>query len=216
MDDSIEIVPFPLYHGTSGHYLLNFQVGCTPTPWPHRDAALGLLQDTWDALRAHGCEPTFDVEDVLAQRNEASHWQHGELIVTASRFTAAMYAQSGAHYGGELLTYCREALNKLAEIDPAGYQRLWSGTRSLACYLKGSDLLPVVVQFDGVRLSDLSPLGPSDDVLGLVSLVVETGLDQQINFRLSQGVGTVSALFSVETQDTTSGAPAFRLAPYER
>ena len=214
MDNSTEVVPFPLYHGTSGHYLRNFQVGCTPAPWPHKEAALRLLQETWDTLRTHECDSTFDVENVLAQRNEASHWQHGELIVTASKFTAAMYAHGGACYGGELLTYCRAGLDKLSKIDTAGFQRLWSSIGSLSDYLSGTALPPLVVQFVGVRLSALSPLQSSHDVLKLVSSVVETGLSQQINFRLSGGSGTVSALFTVEPQETTSGAPAFELTPY--
>ena len=99
-------VPFPLFHGTSSHYLELFRPGTVPGDWPYGDAAISLLGETWAALREFGREPDWWVERTLNQVSGPANWQHGELYLTPSRLSAARYAVGRAIDGGELLTMC--------------------------------------------------------------------------------------------------------------
>ena len=134
MNASQNLLPFPLFHGTSSHYLSAFQPGYTPTLWPHKDVALRLLTDAWDELSLIRHEIPADVgkdlfgdvtheeipwmvKNVIEQAGGYSNWQHGELYLTPSKRSAVRYAFRGARYGGELLTFCKTTIDALARID---------------------------------------------------------------------------------------------------
>lgn len=216
MDSNSQIISFPLYHGTSSHYLAGFKLGATPTVWPHKGVVLGLLRDAWAALREFGREPEWYVEHILDQGSGYSNWQHGELYVTPSKLSAVRYAGGGAAYGGELLTLCRRTIDELVELDREKADRLMRNAEGVARFLKGSGF-PILVEFIDVRVCDLMTERESDDVLTALShldseLMLET-LGQQTNFRLISGNGTVSRVFELEISDVNDPLTSFGLIP---
>ena len=207
-------VPFPLFHGTSSHYLELFRPGTVPGDWPYGDAAISLLGETWAALREFGREPDWWVERTLNQVSGPANWQHGELYLTPSRLSAARYAVGGAIYGGEFLTMCRNAVDMLFESDGAKAERLLRSAGSLAGFLEG-DGSPMLVEFANVRTCDLLPERKSDDVpTALFRLDDESMrelLGQQTNFRLVPGCGTVVRMFHLETTEPGNPLMSFDL-----
>ena len=111
------IFPFPLYHGTSSHYLGSLIAGQTMPEWDLHDVALGLLRDTWAALEERGVPPDWAYRAVLNQESHGANWQHGCLYVSPGKFTAVRYAVSNVAHGGELLTLCRYSMDQLIELD---------------------------------------------------------------------------------------------------
>ena len=65
MNETENLVPFPLFHGTSSHYLFAFRPGYTPKPWPYKDVALKLLTDAWDVLSVRRHEISDEVGNRL-------------------------------------------------------------------------------------------------------------------------------------------------------
>ena len=165
MDNTTQFVPFPLFHGTSSHFLAAFKLGTTPSRWPYKDEALNLLNDTWLALRVLGLEPCWSVERVLSQASGPSNWQHGELYLTPSKLAAVRYACGGAKYGGELLTFCKTAVESLRELDQLRADCLIQGAKNVAGFLKGTNSPALLVEFSDVKVADLSAERPRDDVL---------------------------------------------------
>ena len=225
MDNTTQFVPFPLFHGTSSHFLSAFKPGTTPSSWPYKDEALSLLNDVWFALRAFGREPCWFVERVLNQASGHSNWQHGELYLTPSKLAAVQYACGGAKYGGELLTFCNAAVDALAELDQTRADCLIQSAKNVAGFLKGTKSPPLLVELGDVKVADLSTERPRDDVLkALRSLANEDirgalGSDervreimgQQTNFRLPGGCGLVKHVFEVRVEDIDNPSPAFNL-----
>jgi hypothetical protein len=111
-----------------------------------------------------GCEPELWEELALKQVSGHSNWQHGELYVTPSKGTARRYADYGAVYGGELLTLCRCAVDKLAELDRERAESLMRDAESIAGFLKGAGS-PILVEFVDVSVCGLLPERDSDSVL---------------------------------------------------
>lgn len=214
MDSNSQIISFPLYHGTSSHYLAGFKPGTTPTVWPHKGVALGLLRDAWAALREFGREPEWWVERILDQESGFSNWQHGELYVTPSRLSAESYAGGGAANGGELLTLCRSAIDELAELDRERADRLMRNAEGVTGFLKGSGL-PILVEFVDVRVCDLMTERESDHVLTALSDLdsesMREVLGQQTNFRLMPGNGTINRVFELEIGDVDDPLTPFNL-----
>ena len=112
MNSATKLVPFPLFHGSSNHYLSSFKLGSTPVAWSHKDTALRLLREVWDDLDrlrdqvatdaqeklhwdiTHGRVPWF-VQRVIDQSSSfSSNWQHGELYLTPSKRTAVIPIRS--------------------------------------------------------------------------------------------------------------------------
>ena len=208
----MEFVPFPLFHGTSSHFLSAFKPGMKPPTWPHKDSALNLLRDTWAELRALGQKPWFYTEDILSQVSGASNWQHGdELYLTASKRRAAKHACGSGLYGGELLKECRDAIEILTPLDQQKVEHLLQTYNSIAGFLQNPSS-PLVVQFDVVRTSALSTERIQDDVLGSI-LAVENAendhirdvCEQSANFRLANGHAIVSRVFNVKYVDDDRG-----------
>lgn len=218
MNSDSQIVP-PLFHGTSSHYLAAFKPGATLAGWPHKDVALSLFKGAWAALQALGREPDWWVKRALEQVSGHSNWQHGELYVTPSKGTAQMYADGGAVYGGELLTFCRCAVDKLAELDRERAESLMRDAESIAGFLKGAGS-PILVEFVDVSICDLLPERDSDNVLNELKALSRLGDEcmremrgQQINFRLAPGGGTVGRVFEVASRDTNDSVSSFDLKP---
>ena len=218
MDSDSQVVPFPLFHGTSSHYLAAFKPGATLAGWPHKDVALSLFKGAWAALQALGREPDWWVKRALDQVSGHSNWQHGELYVTPSKGTARIYADGGAVYGGELLTLCRCAVDKLAELDRERAESLMWDAESIAGFLKGAGS-PIVVEFVDVSVCGLLPERSSDNVLDELKALSCLGDErrelygQQTNFRLAPGGGTVGRVFGVETGDANDPPMSCDLKP---
>ena len=111
------LISFPLFHGTSTLYVESFRSGEVPSLWPYRDRAIEILGRTIERLDAVGGEVEFWERNALTQESGRSNWQHGELYLTPSRFTATKYARTGGTNGGELFTMCKEALDRLDALD---------------------------------------------------------------------------------------------------
>ncbi len=203
---SLSTVPFPLYHGTSSHYLDAFQVGQGVEAWPFKAPAFELLQETWRLLSALGTEPDWMIRNVLSQTSERSNWQHGELYLTANLRRAAMYANSGADYGGEFLRMCKEGLAELERLNMPKAAALQKQFRRLEHLLSGGGK-PIVVQFVGVRVADLTNEiggGPADDAVQ--RLLAREGelrevLSQVTNFRLRLGSSPVHRRWRIQFED---------------
>jgi len=101
---------FPLFHGSSTHYLDHFAPGFLPKAWPYRDTAIQLLRQTTTVIASLGGEIEWWERDTLAQASENANWQHGQIYVTPSRISALRYARTAGEYGGELLAMCASAL----------------------------------------------------------------------------------------------------------
>ena len=242
MNNSGELVPTPLYHGTSSHFLSAFKPGATPAMWPHKRAALRLLEDVWTDLSqlrdqvpcdlreklAWGIayeEIPFYVRNVIDQVSGHSNWQHGELYLTPSKLKAVEYACRGAKHGGELVTMCRNALNALTGVDQQKAERLTGCAESLPRLLRGTDLPPILVEFDDIRIADLSTEVQEDDVSEALSLLTDKKLretfgsdervreivGQQTNFRLANGCGVVGRVFEVHVEDQDNPSSPFAL-----
>jgi hypothetical protein len=132
-----EFLHFPLYHGTSSHYLDAFQIGKTPSPWLHKDAAIKLLRNTCIEMKRHGQEPGSILQRVLDQASGQGNWRHGALYATPSKYTAGKYARSNCEYGGELLTFCGRALQTLQEFDIERSRALIEAVPSISSFLRG-------------------------------------------------------------------------------
>ena len=236
MNETENLVPFPLFHGTSSHFLSAFRPGCTPDPWPHKDVALKLLTDAWDILSARRHEASDDfrnrlgwdvnyesipwyVKKVTDQESNLSNWQHGELYLTPSKRKAVSYACGGARFGGELLTFCKTAIDGVRELDPSRADRLTKDAESLDEFLKGTLQPPILVQFDAIRTEELSAEAVDKDVRSELSLITEMRdilgseekaletVGQQTNFRLAKGCGIVTRVFEVHVEDVDHHQP---------
>ena len=214
--DFSQIVPFPLFHGTSNHYLSAFKPEAIPTNWPHKGVALNLLHEAWTALQAFDREPDLWVKSVLNQESGRSNWQHGELYVTPSIQSAVRYAAGGAACGGELLTYCQNALSQLTQLDGEKAERLAQNAVEIGELIKGSGL-PILVEFTNVRVGDLLPETNSGDVFTALSSLsslddrMRTIMGQQTNFRLKPGRGIVGRVFELEIRDVDDPVSPFNL-----
>lgn len=212
-----DVIPFPLYHGTSNHYQSAFQRGTSPTSWPHRDAAFSLFSDVCAALCASGVKPEWYETRVLNQENGHNNWQHGDLYVTPSRYTAVKYAASNARFGGELLTMCKDALDRLNQFDPAGASSVFGDAGSLVRLLRGNGA-PILIEFDNVCADDLLPERVRDNVSKKVSELVELDdekrelFGQQTNFRLKSGRGTVARVFGIKVEGPTDPLRRYELS----
>ena len=216
MSRTLQIVSFPLYHGTSSHYLGRFKPGATTEIWPFKGAALSLLKKAWDALRTLGHPAEWWIESILSQESGHSNWRHGELYVTPSLCSAIRYATGGAACGGELLTICREAFDKLTVVDRKRACSLLNDATSIAGFLDGSGS-PIVVEFHDVRTCDLLPEQEIDDVQVSLSRLgneeARETIGQQTNFRLGPGCGTVSQVFRLKSSDVNDPQAPYELVP---
>ena len=216
MSSTLPIVSFPLYHGTSSHYLGRFKPGAITEIWPFKGAAFSLLKKAWDALRKLGHPPEWWIESILNQESGHSNWRHGELYVTPSLCSAIRYASGGAACGGELLTLCREAFDKLTVVDRKRAYSLMSDATSIAGFLDGSGS-PIVVEFHDVRTCDLLPEREIDDVQVSLSRLgneeARETIGQQTNFRLGPGCGTVSQVFWLKSSDVNDPQAPYELVP---
>src|SRR5260370_21850421 len=74
--ERLEMVPFPLYHGTSTYYLNSFRPGKPPSGWPHKEVGVALLKATHDELSGLGIEVGFYIHNIINHSGEHSNWQH--------------------------------------------------------------------------------------------------------------------------------------------
>ena len=217
-----DVIPFPLYHGTSGHYLSAFKPGRPPAAWPHKNDALRLLEDAWNTLSSRRHEVPNDIREylrwdiryedmpwvvaqIIEQNSGHSNFQHGELYLSINMGTALSYGCAGARYGGELLTYCKTAIDVMATIDPDRSKELVAATESLEEFFRGTECPPLLVEFDEVRVGELSTEVAGQDVRHRLSLMTNElsrkVVGQQTNFRLAKGCGIVSRVFEVNVVD---------------
>ena len=222
MNVADNLVPFPLYHGTSSHYLSSFEPGCAPAAWLHKDDALRLLKDAWDALSLRRHQVPSDVRDnlewnvdydempwkatqLIEQNSGLSNWQHGELYLTPSLKMAVYYGCRGARNGGELLTYCKKTIDALAKVDYDRAKEVSAATESLEGLLQGTERPPVLVEFNEVRVDELSTEVAGRDVRQQLSLLTDESsrrfIGQQTNFRLAKGCGIVTRVSKVHVAD---------------
>ena len=225
MNVADDVVPFPLYHGTSSHYLSAFKPGCLPAEWPHKDDALRLLKDAWDAssLRRHlvpddvreslGWDVRYDkmpllAKNIIEQSSRYTNWQHGELYLTASVPMAVSYGCHGARHGGELLTQCKVAIDVLSTVDLDRAKELRATAESLKELLQGTERPPLLVEFNEVRFDELSTEVAGQDVRQRLSLLTDETdelirkvFGQQTNFRLAKGCGIVARVSEVRVAD---------------
>jgi hypothetical protein len=191
------ILNFPLFHGTSTHYLEFFQSGSPPKACPFRDQAIELLRKVSDAIKDAGGEIKFWIRDTLAQASGASNWQHGEIYLTPSLCTASKYARTGGAHGGELLTMCACSLSKLAEIDPDKSMLLRTEASDLQKFLNGGGK-PMLVVFENVNVDDLNPERASETMDDVLERLPQKDneffglLTQQTNFRLKLGRSVIN------------------------
>ena len=148
-------IPFPLYHGTSSHFRDLFDVGGTTRPWPHVQDAISLYRETWAQLQGAGIEPDWYQEKILRQATGHSNWQHGELYVAAGEVAAVRYALGGANFGGEILSQCAEALERLDAVNAAAAARLRDQSPALGRFLAGGGS-PLLVVIEGAPVSALT------------------------------------------------------------
>lgn len=189
---------FPLYHGSSTLYLDAFQVGKAPDPWPHKKAALALLQKAWTALANHGQQPDWWIQKIMKQEGGNANWRHGELYVTPSQLSATNYAKAGGAHGGELFTQCADAISLLYAVDKAAARSLIEAAPSIAAFLKGGGEARVV-EIGGVNDSQLLTERDGGSVHDQLKLLNISGsnldnLGQQLNFVLKQGCGSITAI----------------------
>ncbi|GJD87848.1 hypothetical protein BHAOGJBA_1353 [Methylobacterium hispanicum] len=193
-------ITFPLYHGTSSHFRDLFEVGGTTRPWPHAEDAIALLRATWAHLQGAGVEPEWYQANILEQSTGHANWQHGELYVAACRTPAIRYARSGAAFGGEILSQCAEALERLDVVDAAAAATLRNRFTALERFLAGGGT-PLLVVVDGVPASALASeagMRSVDEEIQAVDAcrsemdgeLLEACL-QGFQFRLRAGFGTV-------------------------
>ena len=214
MNVADDIVPFPLYHGTSRHYLSAFKPGRPPADWPHKDDALRLLRDAWNALSPRRRQVPNDVrydeilptaKNIMEQSSRFTNWQHGELYLTPSVRRAVSYGCAGARYGGELLTHCKTAIDVLAAVDQDKAKELSAMAESLKGLLQGTERPPLLIKFNDVRINELSTEVAGQDVRQRLSLLtnelIRENLGQQTNFRLAKGCGVVTRVFEVHVAD---------------
>ena len=92
-------------------------------------------------------------------------------------------------------------------------------SESLDEFLKGTEQPPILVQFDAIRIeelsaeavdkdvrSELSLLTGMKDILGSEEKVLET-VGQQTNFRLAKGCGIVAWVLEVHVEDVDHHQP---------
>ena len=193
------IVPFPLYHGSSTHYLRGFRRGGPPADWPLKEHAIGLLRKIWARLDAYGVDPEFWIQNILDQREGPANWQHGVLYVTPSERTAVNYAGGGATHGGELMTLCREGLDRLLRVDKLSVRGVLEHVGPTIQRLLDGGGEPILIEFVDVSVGCLEPETHRDrdqeieHLLGLSERDRELS-GQQTNFRLMPGSGTVSTV----------------------
>ncbi len=211
------MIPFPLYHGSSSHYLFEFKLGAKVGLWPHKVAALNLLRETTSELKGRGAELDYGIELALNQESERSNWQHGGLYVTPSKRTAVKYAATGASCGGELLEMCRRNVNQLRTMAPAAAENASAKYPALQPLLAGTGT-PILLEFEGLSASSLLPEIPERDVnydLAFLEkageLTREEGVGQQLNFRVEVGHGVVSRVYRVILEDPSDRLGAFQL-----
>lgn len=202
---------FPLLHGTSTLYTGYFVPGSIAVAWIHRDAAIELLRQTTNAIASLAGGVKFWERDALAQASHLANWQHGQIFLTPSRESAFRYAHSGAKHGGELLTICACALERLSVLDAESYRRLRGNADGLARYLDGGGR-PMLVVFDGVDTDDLdAERSGFESVEKLLSRLPHPDdphfdvLTQQSNFRFRQNKGIVSRIELIEESSTSLG-----------
>ena len=213
-------VPFPLYHGSSSHYLAHFRLGQPPSHWPYTRAALKLYRQVWTELKRLGHVPDWWQERMLAQDSGHTNWQHGQLYVTPSQISAVRYAGGGAAHGGELLQSCRAALDQLSGLVPGRTAELLRGAEAIGRFLEETGL-PILVELRNVPVSGLSPDRPSDDASAQLTELADFDermgerMGQQINFRLAPGCGVVARIFELSIDELGDPLSKFQLREIE-
>lgn len=199
-------VPFALYHGTSSHYIANFQPGKPLSNWRYKRDALELYRRVWTELRRLGQNPEWWQEKILDQVSEYANWQHGQLYVTPSRMSAVRYAIGGAAHGGELLQLCREAINDLSKLQRSKADGLLNGMKSVG-HLLTEIGQPIVIEFEKIQVCGLSAERSSDDVRARIDYLEKMDdkkreiMGQQANFRLAPDCCVVGRVFDVLIDD---------------
>lgn len=182
-------------------------------PWPYRDDALSLLRETWTSIQSLGHTPAWYIERVLNQTSEHTNWQHGELYVTPSKAAAVKYAIGGTTNGGELLTFCREAIDILSGLDSSIAEHLLSQNKHIARFFNTSGQPPILVQFDNLMVDELEPEVKSENVMDLLQCLADEDnretIGQQMNFRIPHAA-VVSRIFKIDVTDEYYGAYSLR------
>lgn len=196
-------LPFALFHGTSNWYGYNFRPGEVAKGWPHRDEALALLNGILAGLTDADAVVEFWMKETMSQSSGHANWRHGSVCVTPSRYTASKYARTGASNGGELVTMCACALERLSKLDNALAERLVSGCSDNIRELLAGGGTPALVVYERVPESDLEAergIETVQDVLARLSDLDDAAFDvisQQSNFLLKPGRGVVTRLEAV-------------------
>jgi hypothetical protein len=158
-----------------------------------------------EAIARSGGEVEFYECNALIQGSGHANWDHGEIFLTPSRGSALRYAQTGGAHGGELLTMCAEALQRLGVLNVEAHEDLIKQTNvDLQKFLQGGGR-PMLVLFDDMNTCDLDAerrdVESVRDVLIRVPKTEDPNFDiltQQSNFRVKPGRGRVSRLELVD------------------
>ena len=214
MAQTERIVPFPLYHGSSTHYIDGFRRGEAPADWPLKEGALQLLRDIWIRLNACGEEPEFWIQNMMDQRTGPANWQHGDLYVTPSERAAVNYAGGNAKHGGELMTQCREGLDRLLQVDKSSARNLLEHLDPVVRGPLSGVGEPILIELVDVSIRSLEPETHRDRderidlLLGLSERDREL-IGQQINFRLMAASGTVAEVYFLNVTNRADPLSAY-------
>ena len=206
----------PLYHGTSSHYLSAFRLGSPPAPWPYKDQALEMLREIWKQLSLKGIYPEWHIEKILKQESGPSNWRHGEFYVTPSRISAVRYAAANCSCGGELLTTCKEGLDKIQNLDKKIYNDIMSTHEPVSKFLLESGD-PILLEIGSLTKLDLSTENDDDDLERELEFILQYSGDmlemmsQQANFRVEPGQGKIHSIYKLEIEDPDDPLPRYQM-----
>lgn len=201
------MIPFPLYHGTSSHYLDNFKVGKPVTSSPYYDQSIALLNDVIVSLEKNGEYTEKYIDDICKQNiNSGTNFQHGEIYLTPSIATAVRYAGSNAYFGGELLTTCQECLDRLQVINQKDFESFDERVKEILPLTNGSGQ-PVLIEFKNISLGHLVSESNDENIEYEISELLDYDekmrniIGQQMNFRLKKNCGIVSNIYKLDIEN---------------
>jgi hypothetical protein len=195
----MEILPFPLYHGTSTAFLEDIRALGLGAKDPLAEIGLHeFVQDLLPIIDTHlkgtaiyeARRQTFGW--MAEQKNAAMNFQHGQTYLSPSKKTAIRYAVN-KRYGSELLSYCMVFLQLLLDREVPGVaNELYQRHPAVFRFLDISPS-PMLVRADDVPLAALLTEHGKDTASSLEKLLHlwEKGekqleeFGQQFNFRLT-------------------------------
>jgi len=221
-----DILPFPLYHGTSTVFLEDIKSLGLGAKDPLAEIGIHeFIADLLPVIDANlGGTAIYEARRqsfgmMAEQKRAAMNFQHGQTYLSPCKQTAIRYAVN-KHYGSELLSYCMVFLKMLLDREVSGVADvLYQRHPAMFRYVDIS-ASPVLVRADEVPASALRTEHGEDAselVKRLLDLRAKKGESfekwaQQGNFRLvSPLLPTQSAAWLVNVLEWDSFAPKYKL-----